>query len=145
VTLGPTYHLTIGIPGGSNALAVASQLGLPEEIIEGARERLSKGALEIEALLSDLNVEKTRLAELQSAVQREKEEAESLRRRLEEERQKLKEQEQNLLHETRARLIREGDELQREIRDAMYELKKNKSREKLEQAQKALSANEGAV
>jgi DNA mismatch repair protein MutS2 len=47
VTLSPTYHLTIGVPGGSNALAIASQLGIPEDIIEGARLRLSQSALEI--------------------------------------------------------------------------------------------------
>ena len=140
VTLAPTYHLTIGIPGGSNALSIASQLGLPEEIIRRAKERLSKGSVEIETLLSDLMTEKLKLEALQSAIQKEKEEAEKIRRQLQEERQTLREQEQNLLRETRARLIREGDELQKEIRDAMVELKKNKSREKLEQAQKALSA-----
>ena len=61
VTLMPTYRLTVGLPGGSNALAIASQLGLPEWIIESARERLSKGSLEIEALISDLNREKQEL------------------------------------------------------------------------------------
>ena len=34
VTMAPTYHLTVGIPGGSNALATASRLGLPEEIVD---------------------------------------------------------------------------------------------------------------
>ena len=43
VTLAPTYHLTMGIPGGSNALAIASQLGLPPEIVSKAREMLTKG------------------------------------------------------------------------------------------------------
>jgi DNA mismatch repair protein MutS2 len=84
--------------------------------------------------------QKHKLEEMQSAVQEDKEEAEKLRDQLQEERQKLKEQEQNLLRETRARLIHEGDELQKETRDAMDELKKNKSKEKLEQAQKTLAA-----
>ena len=140
LTLRPTYHLTVGIPGGSNALAIASQLGLPADIIAGARERLKKGTLEIETLLTDLMNQKHQLEDMQNAVRKEKEEAEKLRLQLGEEKQKLKEQEQNLLREIRARLVREGDELQREIRDALDEIKKNKSKEKVEQAQKALSA-----
>jgi DNA mismatch repair protein MutS2 len=140
VTLSPTYHLTIGVPGGSNALAIASQLGIPEDIIEGARLRLSQSALEIENLLSDLNAAKQKLEETQNSIQKDKDLAEKLRRELEVEREKFKENEQNLLHDIRSRLVREGDDLQREIRDAMYELKKSKSQEKLEQAQKALAA-----
>ncbi|MFC1865051.1 endonuclease MutS2, partial [Chloroflexota bacterium] len=48
VTLIPTYHLTVGIPGGSNALATASRLGLPPKIIANARGMLSKGTQELE-------------------------------------------------------------------------------------------------
>ena len=140
VTLSPTYHLTVGVPGGSNALAIASQLGIPEDIIEGARQRLSKSALEIEALLADLNAAKLKLDETQNSIKKDKETAETIRRELELERQKFKENEQNILHDIRSRLVRDGDELQREIRDTMNELKKTKSQEKLEQAQKALNA-----
>jgi DNA mismatch repair protein MutS2 len=140
LTLAPTYHLTLGIPGGSNALAIASQLGLPAEIIAGAQERLSKGALEIEVLLGDLMAEKQKLEALQEIIRKDKEETEQIRNQLREERRNLKEQERELLREARERLVREGDELQRQIRDAMEELKKNRSQEKLEQARKALSA-----
>jgi DNA mismatch repair protein MutS2 len=139
-TLSPTYHLTIGVPGGSNALAVASQLGLPESIIESARQRLSKSALEIEELLSDLNAAKQKLEDTQHSLRRDQEEAARLRLELETEHQKLKENELNILQEIRSRLVREGDELQHEIRDTMAELKKSRSQEKLEQAQKALNA-----
>ncbi|MBP1706733.1 MAG: mismatch repair protein MutS2 [Chloroflexi bacterium] len=139
VTLVPTYHLTVGIPGGSNALAIAAQLGLPESVITGAKERLAKGALEIEALLADLMREKQKLEEMQGAIREDREEAENLRRQLQQETQKFREQEQNLLKEVRSRLVREGDELQKEIRDAMNELKKNRSQEKIEQARKALA------
>jgi DNA mismatch repair protein MutS2 len=140
VSLAPTYHLTLGIPGGSNALAIASQLGLPPEIIEDAKQRLSKGAIEIETMLADLMKEKQKLEETQNSIQTEKGRAEKLRVQLEEERAKLKEDEQKLLQETRVRLVREGDELLKEIRDAMSELRKNKSQEKLEQARTALAS-----
>jgi DNA mismatch repair protein MutS2 len=140
VTLGPTYHLTVGIPGGSNAFAIAANLGLPEEIIVSARERLSKGSLEIETLLSDLMSEKLKLEAMQKGLQKDRDEAEKLRNQLEEELKNFKTQQQELLQETRSKLIREGDELLLQIRDVMVELKKNKTREKVEQARKALSA-----
>jgi DNA mismatch repair protein MutS2 len=91
-------------------------------------------------LLADLNTAKQQLSETQNNIQKDRETAQKLRRELEIEREKFKETESNILQEIRSRLVRDGDELQREIRDAMSELKKNKSQEKLEQAQKALNA-----
>jgi DNA mismatch repair protein MutS2 len=140
VTAAPTYRLTVGIPGGSNALAIAAQLGLPEEIIQGARERLSQGALEIEDLLRDLSAEKQKMDALEAATLQEKEKAENIRRQLEEERRKMQEEEQKQLRDIRTRLVRAGDELQVEIRDALSELKKQRSQEKLEKAREALNS-----
>jgi DNA mismatch repair protein MutS2 len=113
---------------------------VPENIIEGARVRLSKSAVEIETLLADLNEEKQKLKESQAEIEKNRQAAETLRRQLEAEKEKFKEEEANILSEIRTRLVRDGDDLQREIRDAMLELKKQQSKEKLEKAQKALSA-----
>ena len=140
VTLAPTYHLTMGIPGGSNALAIASQLGLPAEIISTARGMLSKGTQEIESLLQDMMSEKQRMESLRSTLEKETNDAEKLRKRLEHELREVKEREQSLIRETRERLADEAAELQIQIRDAAAELKKALSQEKIEQAKKALSS-----
>ena len=40
----PTYRLTIGLPGGSQAFAIAERLGLPDDIVDDARSRLTESA-----------------------------------------------------------------------------------------------------
>ena len=53
-TLAPTYRLTIGLPGQSNALAIASRLGMPGEVIDAAREGLSTEERDMQSLLVEL-------------------------------------------------------------------------------------------
>ena len=53
-TLAPAYRLTIGLPGQSNALAIASRLGMPGEVIDGARAGLSTEERDMQSLLVEL-------------------------------------------------------------------------------------------
>jgi len=140
ITLAPTYHLTTGFPGRSNALAIASHLGLIPQIIVDARDRLTQGTQEIESLLADLMDEKQRTAALRSELEKKKDEAENLKINLEDELKRLSEHEANALREARDRLAQEAAELQKQIRNAASELRKVKSKEKIEQAKRALHA-----
>ncbi|HSO28295.1 MAG TPA: endonuclease MutS2 [Candidatus Sulfomarinibacteraceae bacterium] len=53
-TLSPTYRLTIGLPGGSQAFAIAERLGLPEVIVADARSRLTDAQRAFEATLAQI-------------------------------------------------------------------------------------------
>ena len=75
-TLRPTYKLTIGLPGRSNALAIASRLGLPEAIIADARNEVNPDDLRADKLLDDIRKERNRSG-------REREKAEKARQRTE--------------------------------------------------------------
>jgi DNA mismatch repair protein MutS2 len=54
-SLQPTYHLTIGLPGRSNALAIADRLGMPGRIVDGARSEISPEDLRAENLLEEIH------------------------------------------------------------------------------------------
>jgi DNA mismatch repair protein MutS2 len=53
-TLSPTYRLSIGLPGRSQAFAIAERLGLPEPLVADARSRLSESELAFEATLASI-------------------------------------------------------------------------------------------
>jgi DNA mismatch repair protein MutS2 len=139
VTMAPTYHLTVGIPGGSNALATASRLGLPEEIVTRARQMLSESTQEIETLLTHLVTEQKTVESLRHGLEKELKEAEQngadLRNRL----RQLEEDRQRIIKQARDQMSREAAGLQMKIREATAELRKEKSRERIEQAKKALA------
>ncbi len=71
-SLSPTYRLTIGLPGGSQAFAIAERLGLPQAIVDDARSRLTEAQRNFEATLAAIRetegetadaLERARLAE----------------------------------------------------------------------------------
>jgi len=139
VTMAPTYHLTVGIPGGSNALATASCLGLPAEIVARARHMLSQGAQEIESLLTHLVTEQKNVESLRYSLEKELNEAEQNDADLKNRLRQLEEDKRRIIKETRDRIGREAAELQMKIREAAAELRKEKSKERIEQAKKALA------
>ena len=53
-TLEPSYKLTIGLPGSSNALTIAKNLKIPEQIIDRARQLLNPSDKKADSLLTDI-------------------------------------------------------------------------------------------
>ena len=56
-TLAPTYRLTIGLPGRSNALAIAARLGLPQSIVAAARTLVTAQDQQANNLLEDIQLQ----------------------------------------------------------------------------------------
>jgi DNA mismatch repair protein MutS2 len=139
VTMAPTYHLTVGIPGGSNALATASRLGLPEDIVTCARQMLSESSQEIETLLSHLVIEQKSVESLRQSLEKELREVEQNGADLKNRLRQLEEDRRRIIKQTRDEMSREAAELQMKVREAAAELRKEKSRERIEQARRALA------
>lgn len=106
-TLSPTYRLLIGIPGKSNAFAIAGKLGLPDYIIDDARTHLTEQDESFEDLLTDLETSKRTIRKEQEEIEHYKRELERLEEETRQKRDKLEEQ--------RDRIIREANEKAHEI------------------------------
>ncbi|MBN2084816.1 MAG: endonuclease MutS2 [Anaerolineales bacterium] len=115
-TLRPTYRLILGLPGRSNALAIARRLGLPEEILAVARSMVDAGDLEADRLLEKIQRER-------ETARRERADAEKLNRRaLQRERTLahrlggIEEERNRILEESRAQAEHELEGLLDELR-----------------------------
>jgi DNA mismatch repair protein MutS2 len=115
-TLRPTYRLVVGIPGRSNALAIAARLGLPDEIITEARSMIGTEDLVADDLLDELaqTREETRKARDAAIIQQER--AEGLTRELRQRLDDLESERRDVIAQARRVAERELDELRREIR-----------------------------
>jgi len=82
VSLSPTYKLTMGLPGRSNAMAIAARLGLSPAIIEDARGMMTQGQVQVDALLSQIREERDKAAALREAAEKEKDEAARLKQEI---------------------------------------------------------------
>ena len=83
-TLAPTYRLLIGIPGKSNAFAISKRLGLPDRVIDNAKQQMSGESVRFEDVL-------TQLEQKRQALEKEKEETDRLLARREEDARKARE------------------------------------------------------
>ncbi len=115
-TLAPTYRLIIGLPGRSNALAIAKRLGLNQEIIDAARTMVATEDLVADDLLDEIH--RTR-----EDIRRQQAQIVEMRERMEEERAELaarlnavEEERRNIINAARRDMQGELDDFRQELR-----------------------------
>lgn len=115
-TLSPTYHLTMGLPGRSNAFAIAQRLGMPEEIVKEAQSKLNRELLHAEDMLNDLHQLRIQEAQARDAARKALSEAQELERTLRRRLDEIEAERAQILTEARAVAETELESLREEMR-----------------------------
>lgn len=122
-TLSPTYRLLVGVPGRSNAFAIAERLGLAKSIIDHARGQVGEEDQRVESMIATLEENRLTAEAERHTAERQRREVETLRAKLEAEQQRFAEQREKLFEraeleaqEAVAKARREADEIIAELR-----------------------------
>ncbi len=113
-SLKPTYRLLIGIPGKSNAFAISGKLGLPDYIIQDAKERLTEQDASFEDLISDLETSKRTIEKEREEIEAYKREIEALKSQIKQKQERIEEQRERILQEAREKantILRDAKEV----------------------------------
>lgn len=144
-SLRPTYRLLIGMPGRSNALAIAGRLGVSEDIINCAKELISEENSRFENALDSLETARRELEEEKEKIAQEKADTQKIRENAEEILKKSREQAQKEIEKAKAEAQRTVETARRAGNSLLLEieqLKKEQAKEKnlAETARKAKAA-----
>jgi DNA mismatch repair protein MutS2 len=147
-TLAPTYRLTVGLPGRSNALAIAKRLGLQADLIAQAQRFLNPEDVHVENLLETIRREREQASEERAGAERARRQAEERRRELERQLRDIDRLKQDAILEARAQAEDELAELREMIRHVRVESESSaltrewaqQQAQRLEAAQKDLRA-----
>ena len=123
-TLRPTYHLTIGLPGRSNALLIAQRLGLSQTIIETAKGEINPDDLRADKLLDDIRKERNRTSRERQKLEKARDRLESQTKELEKRLEKIEDERREVLAKARAEGELEVAILKRNIDSVKAQLKK---------------------
>ena len=146
-TLRPTYKLTIGLPGRSNAFAIASRLGISPDIIKVAKQKIDNGTRSFEGLIGKLEKQRVELDRKREDAEKKLAhaevmyaEAEKMRKefntRIEEENRKAEQKANELLERARSSADYVFDtlqDLQRQKESADFKQKLEQTRENVRQ------------
>ena len=137
-TLTPTYHLTIGLPGRSNALIIAERLGLPRDLIDAARAAIAPDQAQVESLLTDIRRERDEAASAREAEERARDEAEETRAQLEQQVAEVEERLEAMVERTKAELEHDASEVRELLAQAEGAAERGRLKRASERLAKAL-------
>jgi DNA mismatch repair protein MutS2 len=123
-TLSPTYRLSIGLPGGSQAFAIAERLGLPEAIVADARSRLTESQRSFEATLASIRETEGETSEALDRARAAELRATEALHAAQEERRRARREREEVVRAARAEAERMVDELRTEIRASRERLER---------------------
>ena len=115
-TLAPTFRLNIGLPGRSNAFAIARRLGMPESIVKQAQGMISGEELRAEDMLNDLHTLRIQEAEARDEARQARMDADALRRDLRERLARIEQERRAVLTEAQEQAEAEIEVLRSELR-----------------------------
>jgi len=121
-TLAPTYHLVVGLPGRSNALAIAKRLGLKDEIVDAARSTIDPSELQAEDLLNEIHQEWERTRQARARAEESQRAAQILKADLAERLEKIEDERVEILEKARLQAQNELETLRDEIGKLRAEL-----------------------
>ena len=141
-TLRPTYKLSVGVPGKSNAFLISEKLGIPERVIEAAQQHLSAEDKRLDAVLGQLDDLKLQLKESQDEVEELKNEASHQLEAAQKKRDELIQQGENELEAARAKARALAQQVESKAYALTDELRQLQKDERLSTQQKAQRARE---
>ena len=141
-TLRPTYKLSVGVPGKSNAFLISEKLGIPERVIEAAQQHLSAEDKRLDAVLGQLDDLKLQLKESQNEVEELKNEASHQLEAAQKKRDELIRQGENELEAARAKARALAQQVESQAYALTDELRQLQKDERMSTQQKAQRARE---
>ena len=139
-TLRPTYRLLIGIPGKSNAFAISKRLGLPDAVIETAKEQMNNDSVRFEDVLTELEAKRQALEKQQleaDRLYRQREEDARKAREFREQMERAKENARSRGEAEAKRILRDARATADQVFSELAEMRKAQAK-----AERTMNANE---
>jgi DNA mismatch repair protein MutS2 len=114
-SLQPTYHLTIGLPGRSNALAIAERLGMPKAIVSEARSEIDPTELRAEDLLDEIHRQRDLALQARDNAEQMRQEIEDMRTDLANRLEQIEDERLAILEDARVEAEAKVQELEEDL------------------------------